>query len=121
MKGQKSNSYRTERVASLIKRCVAVIIENELSDPRIHGVSVVDAVVSRDLKFATLYVYIDGDDEDVLAALSSSSGYIRKRFAEQNKDMRVVPNFKFAIDKSQSYYEHIDAVIKGLHKDEDNG
>lgn len=117
----KGNSYRTERVASLIKRCVAVIIETELSDPRIHGVSVVDAEVSRDLKFATVYVYIEGDDENVLAALASSSGYIRKRFAEQNKDMRVVPNFKFAIDKSQSYYEHIDAVIKGLHNDENNG
>ena len=46
------NSHRPERVASVIKRAVAVIIENELSDPRIHGVSVVDAVVTKDLKTA---------------------------------------------------------------------
>ena len=114
------DSHRVERVASVIKRSVALIIENELSDPRIYGVSVVDVTVSRDLKFATVYVYIDGDDEGVLAALRSSAGYVRKIFAETNREMRVVPQFKFEIDKSQSYYEHIDSLIKGLHNGEDN-
>lgn len=109
------DSHRSERVASQLKRCVAVIIENELSDPRIHGVSVVDANVSRDLKFATVYVYIDGDDKVVLEALRSSAGYIRKLYAEKNRDMRVIPQFKFELDTSQSYYERIDKVIKGLH------
>ncbi len=114
------DSHRTERVASVIKRSLALIIENELSDPRIHGVSVVDVTVSRDLKFATVYVAIDGDDTQVLDALKNGSGYIRKLFAESNRDMRVVPNFKFEIDKSQSYYEHIDSLIKGLHNEEDH-
>ena len=113
-------SFRPERVASLIKRNVAVIIESQLSDPRVHGVSVVDATVSRDLKFATVYVYVEGDDSAVVDALNGCAGYIRHLFAEQNKDMRVVPQFKFAIDRSQSYYEHIDAVIKGLHNDKGN-
>ncbi len=117
MKSQ--GSHRPERVASVIKRSIAVIIENELSDPRIHGVSVVDAVVSRDLKYATVYVYIENDDEAVLDALKNSAGYIRKLFAESNREMRVVPIFKFELDKSQSYYEHIDSVIRGLHNDKD--
>lgn len=115
------NSFRTERVGSLIKRNVVVIIESQLSDPRVHGVSVVDATVSRDLKFATIYVYIEGDDTEVLAALNGCSGYIRHLFAEENKDMRVVPQFKFVIDRSQSYYERIESVIKGLHNDDGNG
>ena len=114
------DNHRVERVASVIKRSVALIIETELADPRIFGVSVVDVTVSRDLKFATVYVYIDGDDQSVLAALSNSAGYIRKIFAETNRDMRVVPHFKFELDKSQSYYEHIDSLIKGLHHDQDN-
>lgn len=114
------DSHRVERIASVIKRSVALIIETELSDPRIYGVSVVDVTVSRDLKFATVYVYIDGDDQAVLDALRNSAGYVRKLFAESNRDMRVVPNFKFEIDRSQSYYEHIDTLIKGLHNDESN-
>lgn len=112
------DSHRTERVASVIKRSLALIIENELSDPRIVGVNVVDAVVSRDLKIATVYVAIEGDDKDVLAALRNSVGYIRKLFAERNRDMRIVPQFKFEIDTSGSYYERIDKLIKELHSDD---
>lgn len=112
---QSQNSHRVERVASLIKRAVAVIIESELADPRIVGVSVVDATVSRDLKNATIFVYIDGDEAEVLAALKSSAGYIRKRFAEQNREMRVIPQFKFEVDKTRDYFERIETVIRGLH------
>ncbi len=114
----RTGSHRTERVASVIKRDVATIIESEVSDPRIHGVSVVDARVSGDLKYATVYVYIDNDDEEVLTALKNSAGFIRRNFAERNRDMRIVPQIRFEIDKSQSYYEHIDSLIRGLHADE---
>lgn len=114
------NSHRPERVASVIKRCVAVIIENELSDPRIHGVSVVDANVSRDLKYAKIFVYIENDDEQVLGALQNSAGYVRKLLAEQINEMRVIPKLVFELDKSQSYYEHIDSLIKGLNSEKNN-
>ncbi len=118
------NSHRPERVASVIKRAVAVIIENELSDPRIHGVSVVDAVVTKDLKTAKIYVYIEHDDTDALKALQNSAGYVRRLLAEQIKEMRVVPSLVFELDKSQSYYERIDTLIRGLssekHNDDNN-
>ena len=32
--------------------------------------------------------------------------------------MRGVPQLRFEIDKSQSYYRRIDQVIKGLHDDD---
>ncbi len=114
------NSHRPERVASVIKRAVAVIIENELSDPRIHGVSVVDAVVTKDLKIAKIYVYIENDDAEVLEALRKSAGYVRKLLAEQIKEMRIVPSIAFELDKSQTYYEHIDSLIKGLKSEKNN-
>lgn len=114
------NSHRPERVASVIKRAVAVIIENELSDPRIHGVSVVDATVTKDLKTAKIYVYVEHDDTDVLKALQNSAGYVRRLLAEQIKEMRVVPTLVFELDKSQSYYEHIDTLIKGLNSEKHN-
>ncbi len=115
---QHSASHRTERVASVIKRNVAVIIETELSDPRIHGVSVVDVTVTKDLRYATVWVYIYGDDEGVLDALAKSSGYIRKLLSEQMSEMRIIPQLRFELDKSQSYYERIDKVIKGLHDEQ---
>ena len=113
-----SASHRTERVASVIKRNVAVIIETEISDPRINGVSVVDVSVSHDLRYATVWVYIYGNDEEVLNALRNSAGYVRRLLSEQMSEMRIIPQIRFELDKSQSYYERIDKVIKGLHNDE---
>ena len=106
--------HRAERVASVIMRDVSVIVDS-LSDPRIHGVTVVDAEMTRDLKYAPIYVLIDDNDESVLKALNGCSGYIRHVLAEENSVMRGVPQLRFVIDKSQQYYEHIEQVINGLH------
>lgn len=110
--------FRSERIASMIKRDVSVIVDS-LSDPRVHGVTVVDAEMSRDLKYATVYVTIENDDKNVLAALNGCSGYIRHVLAEENSEMRGVPRLNFVIDKSQKYYERIEQVIKEIHN-EDN-
>ncbi|MCM1367449.1 MAG: 30S ribosome-binding factor RbfA [Roseburia sp.] len=112
-------SHRTERVASVVKRNVAVILETEISDPRIHGVSVVDAEVSRDLRHATVYVYIENDESAVLDALNGCAGYVRKLLSEQMSEMRIIPQIVFKADRSQAYYEHIDVLIKGLHNEHD--
>ncbi len=111
-------SHRSERIASVIKRDVSVIVDS-LSDPRIRGVSVIDAEMSRDLKYATVFVAIDGDDKSTLAALNGSAGYIRRQLAETNSEMRGVPRLNFVIDKSQAYYERIEQVIKGFHEDDE--
>lgn len=114
MRGHGGNSHRTERIASMIKRDVSVIVDS-LDDPRIHGATVVDAEMSKDLRYATVYVNVDGNDQSVVDALNNCSGYIRHELAETNSEMRGVPRLNFVIDKSQSYYERIEKVIKGLH------
>jgi len=116
VRGHNGTSHRAERIAELIKRDVAVIIDS-LSDPRIHGVDVIDAEMSRDLRYATVFVSIENDNKTVLAALNGSAGYIRNRLAEENSEMRGVPRLNFVIDKSQAYYERIEQVIKGIHNE----
>ncbi|MBD5132281.1 MAG: 30S ribosome-binding factor RbfA [Clostridiales bacterium] len=119
MRGRNGTSHRAERIGSIIKRDVAVIIDG-LSDPRIHGVDVVDAEMSRDLRYATVFVSIENDDKKVLDALNGSAGYIRNRLAEENSEMRGVPRLNFVIDKSQAYYERIEELIKGFHSNDGN-
>ena len=120
MKERGGSGHRTERIASIIKRDVSVIVDS-LSDPRIYDVTVIDAEMSRDLKYANVYVTIENDEEDVLKALNGCSGYIRHVLAEENSEMRGVPRINFMIDRSQAYYERIERVIKGLHDDGNNG
>ena len=119
MRSKNGTGHRAERIASVIMRDVSVIVDS-LSDPRIHGVIVVDAEMSRDLKYATIFVTIDEDESAVLKALNGCAGYIRHVLAEENSEMRGVPQLKFVVDKSQAYYERIEQVIKGLHDEQDN-
>lgn len=118
MKGHNGTSHRTERIASVIKRAVSVIIDTELEDPRIQGVSVADVEVTKDLRHATVFVCIENDDKDVLAALEKSAGFIRRTLCEELSEMRAMPQLHFVLDKSGSYYEHIEEIIKSLHHDE---
>ena len=119
MRGHNGTSYRGERIARQIMRDVSVIVDS-LSDPRIHGVTVVDAEMSRDCRYATVFVTVDNDDKTVLAALNGSAGYVRRQLAEENSEMRGVPHIKFVIDNSQKNYERIENVIKGLHNEQND-
>ncbi len=118
MKGHNGTSHRTERVGSVIKRAVSVIIETELSDPRIQGVSVVDVEVARDMRHATVFVRIENDSNEVLAVLEKSAGFIRRTLCEELSEMRSIPQLHFVLDKSGEYYQRIEEIIKGLHNDE---
>lgn len=112
--------HRTERVARQIARDVSVIVDS-LSDPRVHGVTVIDVEMSRDLRYATVFVTVENNDDSVIKALNGCAGYIRHVLAEENSEMRGVPQLRFVPDNTQNYYERIEQVIKEIHNDGDNG
>lgn len=116
MRTKGGTGYRAERIASVIRRDVSVIVDS-LSDPRVHGVTVVDVVLSRDYKYATVYVTVDDNDGSVIKALNGCAGYIRHVLAEENSEMRGIPQLKFVPDTTQSYYERIEQVIKEIHNE----
>ena len=49
-------SKRVDKVADLLKKEIALLIQNEVRDPRVGMVSVTDVTVSRDLAHANIYV-----------------------------------------------------------------
>jgi len=65
-------SQRQQRVADLIQRELAMLIQLEVDDPRIGMVSVTGVEVSRDLAYANVYVTI----------LNSASGVEDSRLGE---------------------------------------
>lgn len=119
MRSRNGTSYRTERIGNVIKRAVSVIIETELNDPRIQGVTVLDVEVTHNLRLATVFVKVDGDQKQTLAALEGSAGYIRRVMCEELCEMRAIPQLRFVVDNTQAYYEHIESIIKGLHNEKD--
>ncbi len=112
--------HRDKRVADAIRDSVAKIVLSELSDPKIGFVTVTRCHISRDLKNATVYFSIMGDEatqRQSLEHLLGARGYIRRRLGQMVM-FRVLPELRFALDDMLAHEIHINEMISELHKNE---
>ena len=107
---------RTQRVADQIQRELAVLIQQEVKDPRV-GMATVSAVeVSRDLSHAKVFVTILNAEEDAeqikesLKALNSASGFLRGQLGRRMQ-LRVVPSMRFHYDESLKRGNYLSNLI----------
>ena len=116
--------YRNGRLAEEIRKIVSEMLLHELKDPRLGGMVSVSAVdVTRDLSYATIFIMVLGENltdeasperkKEVLAALESAKGLIRRRVAEDVR-LRRAPELIFKIDETLEYARHMDAVLDSL-------
>ncbi|NJL68400.1 MAG: 30S ribosome-binding factor RbfA [Oscillatoriales cyanobacterium RU_3_3] len=99
-----ATSRRVERVASLIKREVSLMLLNGIKDDRVGAgmVSVTDAIVSGDLQHAKIFVSIYGSDEakaETMEGLRSATGYVRSELGHRLQ-LRRTPEVVFLEDDS---------------------
>ena len=114
---------RTDRVAQLIQRRLAEIIQTELKDPRLPRFITVSAVVvSKDLAYAKVYVSILGEScnqEEVLSILNGANAFLRTALARTIK-LRVVPQLQFVYDGSIEYGNRLSQLIDSVIDDNDD-
>ena len=99
---RKGKEYsRIDRIAELISRQLAVLVQKEIRDPRLGMVTISHVKVTRDLAFATVYVTVmEGSDKDKsLAALNNAAGYLRRLLADSIK-IRTLPALTFVYDEA---------------------
>jgi len=110
------------RISEEIKRIVSNIIMNGLKDPRISPMtSITQVQVTRELRFAKIYVSVLGSEEsqkETLKGLQSASGYIRKEIGK-NMDLRYIPEPLFYIDKSIEHGLHISKLLSDMKKEDE--
>ena len=109
-------NYRVGRINEEVKREVSNIIQNEIKDPRLTAmVSVTDVKVTRDLRYAKVFVSIFGKNDEeknnTFVALKNASGYIRKEIG-QRINLRYNPQIIFELDDSINYGMHIEELIQ---------
>lgn len=75
------------------------------------------ATISKDLKYATLYVTVEGENDKTVEALNASAGFIRREVATAMRNMRVIPVLRFKADSSAEYGRKIDSILKELEND----
>jgi ribosome-binding factor A len=116
---------RARRISDRVREELAVLLQREISDPRLEMVTVTAVDVDRELAFATIYITAIGDDDDrrddVLQALEGASGFIRKQLSARIR-LRHFPKLRFRWDASQSRGARIDELLDMLkHEKGDDG
>jgi ribosome-binding factor A len=95
-----ADSARARRLAKRIVQIVASGLEHEVKDPRLAMVTITDAKLTADLRDATVYYTVLGDQaehEATAAALASATGVLRSRVGAQT-GVRFTPTLTFVAD-----------------------
>ena len=95
-------SRRTERIASLIRDTVGMLLLTKLSDPRIDPArtSITRVEVPADLLSAKVYISVmgsEGDQRNTLRALQGAAGHIQELMMREI-ELRNTPILSFALD-----------------------
>ncbi len=117
----KKSYGRNERVASEIARELAVLLQQEVKDPRVKKATITEVNVSPDLKNARVYISFLTDNKEEIAeamdGLKSAQGFLRSQLASRMK-LRYTPALDLRYDSLQTDAMKLDALIKkGLNKE----
>lgn len=91
---------RARRLADRIRVIVAQYLETRVQDPRIGFLTVTDARVTPDLRDATVFYTVLGDDKaraDTAAALADLTGTLRTEVGRQT-GVKFTPTLTFMLD-----------------------
>lgn len=94
---------RLRRVEDQLQREIALLIQQEMKDPRVGMITVTGVEVTAELEQATIFVTLLGGDEAAakqpVKILNQAAGYLRREIARRLR-MRHVPELKFKYDVS---------------------
>ena len=114
-----ASTHRVNRVRGLLTRELSDIIRR-LKDPRIRFVTVVDTELSKDLRYAKMFISVIGSPEEqqaALTALENALGYIRREVA-QRVQLRVAPEIRVVYDHTLERAAELTALIDSLQQDD---
>ncbi|RJX25705.1 MAG: 30S ribosome-binding factor RbfA [Acholeplasma sp.] len=111
-------SITTDRLASLIQRELAPIVNTEIKDKSFGYINLTEVKVTKDLSFSTIYYTILSDDPKVIErakkALEDAKVPIRMELAKKIKNTRKIPDLIFKYDEALAYGNHIDKILKTI-------
>lgn len=108
---------RHERVAGLLRREIATIVQQELEHEGMGLISITDVEVSRDLGHARIYVSVLDIEHagEVIRTLNQSAGQVRHQLAQRVR-MRSVPELRFLHDTSGETGDRIEQLLAAARK-----
>ncbi len=122
MPEHRARKHHQDRVAETLREEISIMIEGELSDPRIDFCYVTEVVLNPGGRSARVYVAIDNSVKDIekaeintIAGLEAAKGFIRFEIKER-MGVRHVPELSFLADRSGRFQARIDELMTRSRK-----
>jgi ribosome-binding factor A len=116
---------RSDRIGERIQDELARLIREQLRDPRVGFVTLTGVEVTADLRHATVYVSVLGDDmEATLKALGHSTPFLKRELGRQ-AGLKHTPSLRFVEDRSirgaRRVEDLLDEIAEAREPDQDDG
>lgn len=108
-----ADSARARRLAKRIAAIVATELEHQVKDPRLAMLTVTGATLTPDLRDATVFYTVYGDEEEQAAtavALASATGVLRSAVGKQT-GIKFTPTLAFKADTVPQTSAHIEDLL----------
>ena len=120
MSRSRGANQRMRRVNEILREAIAEECRN-LKDPRIGFLTVTGVEATPDLRHATVFYSVLGDDtvrRDTADALEAAAPRVRSAIGGQVR-LKYTPELEFAVDPSIEHGERIDRILRGLEEERD--
>lgn len=109
-----ASEARQRKLADRIKVIVAETLESRIKDPRLGFVTITDVRVTPDLREASVFYTVYGDDEareGTAAALASAKGVLRSEVGKQT-GIKFTPTLAFFLDAVPDTARHVEDLLR---------
>ena len=110
---------RHQRLGAQVLRTLSELLQFEIKDPRLQGVSLTAVDLSRDLGVARVYFSLldpEESPEPAMEGLGKAAGFLRAKLGHAIK-VRHVPELRFIHDDSAAHGMKISELIDGALRD----
>lgn len=109
-----ASEARQRKLADRIKVIVAETLESRIKDPRLGFITVTDVRVTPDLREASVFYTVLGDEDErvaTAAALSSATGVLRSEVGKQT-GIKFTPTLAFFLDAVPDTARHVEDLLR---------
>ena len=108
------------RVDGAVRQVIGEAVAQDLKDPRVGFVTVTDVKTSPDLRHASVYVSVLGDDAEraeSMLGLRSAGGFLQRLLARE-LTLKHTPTLTFAYDESVDRGMRINELLENERPDD---
>lgn len=116
-----ASNERIRKVSEQIRREMVSILPEAVFHEKINFVSITGMDLSRDFKFATVYITVIGDTtlrDELVALLNDKKGEIRHLLSKR-LTTRTVPEMTFSYDTSVEYGAKMEKLLHDIVKEDE--